>query len=105
MIEAQQKLLEFLSTYCFEKTAPLCGSSIWVDRVFLKKDMPAVTDFLHYRNVDVASVKELVQRWYIFDLDKDLPKKDLHRALSDVYESINEMKYYRDNFFIPANKQ
>ena len=98
--EAEEEILEFLKIYCFPNKSPLCGSSIWVDRLFLMKYMPRIHAFTHYRNVDVAAVKELVSRWYVVNLEKDLPKKDLHRALSDIYESVNELKFYRDRFFI-----
>lgn len=100
--EAEEQLLEFLSRYCFPNVSPLCGSSIWVDRVFLMKDLPKVSAFTHYRNVDVATIKELAARWYKFDIKKELPKKETHRALADVYDSINELKFYRQRFFVVA---
>jgi oligoribonuclease len=102
---AQEKVLDFLKMHVVEKKAPLCGSSVWVDRMYLMKYMPAVNDYLHYRNVDVAAIKELVGRWYTFDLEAVLPKKDLHRAEPDIYESINELKYYKETFFIPQVEQ
>lgn len=98
--EAQEQLLEFLSRYCFPNVSPLCGSSIWVDRVFLMKDLPKVSGFTHYRNVDVATMKELVTRWYGLDIKKELPKRETHRALADVYDSINELKFYRGRFCV-----
>jgi|SRR5579859_3802087 len=98
--QAEQMILEFITAYCFPKKAPLCGSTIWVDRLFIRKSMPKIESFLHYRNIDVSSVKELVKRWYTINLDKELPSKDLHRALPDIYESINELKFYKERFFV-----
>ena len=97
---AQQEIMTFLQEYCFPQKAPLCGSTIWMDRLFVRKYLPKIDAFLHYRNVDVSSVKELVKRWYTIDLEKELPSKDLHRALPDVYESINELRFYKEKFFV-----
>lgn len=104
--EAQETLLEFLGRYCFPSTSPLCGSSIWVDRVFLMNYLPKINDFCHYRNVDIAAIKELVARWYSFNLKAELPKREQHRALPDIYESIAELNFYRERFFVtpePSN--
>ena len=98
--DAQEQILEFLNKYCFPRTSPLCGSTIWTDRIFLMKHMPQINDFVHYRNLDVASVKELVYRWYGFALERT-NKQDMHRALPDVYDSIKVLKVYRDKFFLP----
>jgi oligoribonuclease len=100
LAQAEEQILEFLSKYCLPRYALLAGSSVWTDRIFLMKHMPRVIDFLHYRMVDVSAVKEMVYRWYGFVTDKSA-KKDLHRAQPDIYESINELKLYRDKFFIP----
>lgn len=100
LAEAEEEIVAFLKQYCFPKKSPLCGSTIWMDRLFLRKYMPLIDAYLHYRNVDVSSVKELVKRWYILDLEKELPSKGAHRALPDVYESINELKFYKERFFI-----
>lgn len=102
MEQAEIQILEFLHQYCFPFRAPLCGSSIWVDRMFLRNYMPKLHNFIHYRNVDVSTVKELIKRWYIVDFEKELPSKDVHRALQDTYESINELRFYRDRFFEPV---
>ena len=72
---------------------------MWQDRVFLDKYMPSITLYLHYRSVDVSSVKELVRRWYPESKKKEYQKNDRHRALSDVYESIAELRHFRMNFF------
>jgi oligoribonuclease len=95
---AERMTLEFLAGRCQEGQSPLCGNSIWQDRRFLIKHMPRLEAFFHYRNIDVSSVKELVQRWY-----PDLPayeKQKAHLALSDIKESINELGYYRKNVFV-----
>lgn len=103
LAQAEEQILEFLQRYCFPNKSPMCGSSVWVDRVFIMRAMPKLNNFFHYRNVDVAAVKELVARWYDFDAKKELPKKDAHRALPDIYESINELKFYRERFFVATD--
>ncbi|HUU40364.1 MAG TPA: oligoribonuclease, partial [Desulfatiglandales bacterium] len=95
---AAQKTLEFISTYCKKKKSPLCGNSVWQDRRFLKKHMPGLEEFFHYRNIDVSTIKELVRRWY-----PSLPsykKQKAHLALKDIKESINELIYYRRKVFL-----
>lgn len=96
---AEQETLEFLSIYCKKGESPLCGNSVWQDRQFLKRHMPTLEEFFHYRNIDVSSIKELVRRWY-----PSLPpyeKRTSHRALRDIKESINELRYYRKRVFQP----
>ena len=97
LAEAEKKTLDFISNIASEKTSPLCGNSVYQDRIFLKKEMPELENFLHYRNVDVSSFKESFLAW---GGDKSkLPKKQSsHRALSDIIESINELKWYKENF-------
>ena len=81
------------------KTRPLfCGNSVWNDRQFLAKEMPELLDFLHYRMIDVSTVKELSRRWYT-DIPR-FPKKGAHLALDDILESIEELKYFRERVFI-----
>ena len=95
--EAIRQTCEFLSENIESGTAPLCGNSVHNDRVFLAKEMPEVLDMLHYRIVDVSTIKELVNRWY-----PDLPryhKKEAHRALDDIIESIEELRHYREHVF------
>ena len=97
--KAEQETLDFLHNVCKKEDSPLCGNTIWQDRRFLIKHMPRLEAFFHYRNIDVSSLKELVKRWY-----PSLPpyeKKGSHLALSDINESINELKYYRQNVFLP----
>lgn len=95
---AQKRILEFLHPHVPSRIAPLCGNSIWQDRRFLAKYMPDLEKYLHYRNIDVSSVKELVKRWY-----PSLPafkKQKLHTALSDIRESILELQYYREHVLV-----
>lgn len=97
---AEQETIEFLSRYCQEGESPLCGNSVWQDRRFLAKYMPRLESFLHYRNIDVSSIKELVKRWY-----PTLPvftKKKAHLAMSDIEESIKELAYYREKVFVAS---
>src|SRR6201999_3409800 len=82
------------------KTAPLCGNSIATDRGFIARDMPTLDDYLHYRMIDVSSIKELSRRWYP-RIYFGQPEKGLsHRALADIHESIRELKYYRQTAFV-----
>lgn len=97
--QAEERTLEFVSRYCKEKVSPLCGNSIGHDRRFLERYMPKLFAYLHYRNVDVSTVKEMVARWYPKGV-KMPKKKAAHIALSDIHESIREMKFYRENYFI-----
>lgn len=94
---AEKMTLEFLKEYCKPKKAPLCGNSVHHDRRFLARDMPAIDDYLHYRHVDVSTIKALVVRWY--PKDKEPPKGKSHRALSDIRESIEELRFYRERYF------
>ena len=95
---AEKETLNFLMKYLEIGTSPLCGNSISQDRRFLNRYMPDLAKFFHYRNIDVSSIKELTKRWRP-DLDGKMIKSTSHRALSDVYESIEELKFYRDNLF------
>lgn len=97
--EAEQQTLKFVKKYCYAHTAPLCGNSIGQDKRFLAKYMPALHDFLHYKVVDVSSIKVLVSEWYGGKAEP--PKKqELHRALVDIEESIEELKFYRKTVFV-----
>jgi len=98
--DAEAKTLEFLKKYCVEGKSPLCGNSVHHDKRFIIKYMPKLAKFLHYRIVDVSTVKELTKRWYSDKKNKKLPKKNAsHRALDDVRESIEELKHLRKHFF------
>ena len=98
--QAELETIAFIKQHCAIHTAVLAGNSVWQDRVFLDKYMPSITNYLHYRIVDVTSVKELVKRWYPQDRNIEFKKSDRHRALSDVYESIAELKHFRKYFFL-----
>ena len=83
------------------RTAPLCGNSIATDRGFLARDMPRLDNHLHYRMIDVSSIKELCRRWYPRVYFGQPPKGLAHRALADIRESIRELEYYRRTLFVP----
>lgn len=93
----ENALLEKLQQWLPEKTTPLCGNSVHQDRRFLVRYMPRFEAYFHYRNLDVSTLKELARRWNPL-VHKGIKKKGSHQALDDIIESINEMKYYRDNF-------
>lgn len=97
---AEEKTLEFMAEYCQAQSTPLCGNTVYQDRAFLRNYMPTLEAFLHYRIVDVSSVKEVVRRWYPHSPFIHFKKAENHRALEDVYASIEELKHYRDHFFI-----
>ena len=99
--KAEEKVLQFVKKHCKEKSAPICGNTIWQDRRFLVKYMPKLESYLHYRTIDVSSVKELVVRWYPADYKMPREKKQTHRVLEDIRESIDELRYYRKKVFIP----
>ncbi|GAA2876282.1 oligoribonuclease [Streptosporangium fragile] len=102
LAEAETMVLEYISRHIPEpKRAPLCGNSIATDRSFIARDMPAVDAFLHYRMIDVSSVKELARRWYPRVYFASPEKRGGHRALADITESIRELRYYRAAIFVP----
>ena len=101
--EAEQQLLAYIKRWVPDRrTAPLCGNSIGTDRGFLARDMPELDDHLHYRMVDVSSVKELARRWFPRVYFAQPPKGLAHRALADIIESVRELAYYRRTLFVPA---
>lgn len=95
--DVENQYLEFLKEWLPARTSPMCGNSICQDRRFMARYMPKLEDWFHYRNLDVSTLKELCKRWNP-DLAKGVTKQGKHTALADIYESIGEMKYYRDNF-------
>ncbi|WP_285573882.1 oligoribonuclease [Actinoallomurus iriomotensis] len=102
LAEAETKVLDYVRQHVpGAKKAPLCGNSIATDRSFLARDMPALDAHLHYRMVDVSSIKELARRWYPRAYFASPPKKGGHRALADITESIKELRYYRAAVFVP----
>ena len=96
--EAERTTLAFLAEHTTAGVSPLCGNSIGQDRRFLVKYMPELESFMHYRNLDVSSEKELALRWRP-DIAASYQKKGAHRALDDIVESIEELKHYRAHFF------
>jgi len=99
--EAEERTFEFISRYCYEKKSPLCGNAVHHDRRFLIQYMPQIHEYLHYRHIDVSTLKTVVALWY--PKAKEIPKKKgAHRALDDILESIEELKFYRKNFFIAS---
>jgi oligoribonuclease len=102
LAEAQDQVLAYVRKYIAEpRRVPLAGNSIATDRVFIARDMPELDAFLHYRMVDVSSVKELARRWYPRTYFASPPKRGGHRALADITESIQELRYYRETVFVP----
>jgi oligoribonuclease len=102
LAEAQDLVLGYVRQHVPEdKRVPLCGNSIATDRAFLARDMPELDAFLHYRMVDVSSIKELARRWYPRAYFTSPEKHGGHRALADIRESIRELRYYREAVFVP----
>lgn len=100
--QAQDLVLEYMTAHVPESgAAPLCGNSIATDRGFLARDMPLLDAHLHYRMIDVSSIKELCRRWYPRVYFSQPPKGLAHRALADIRESIRELTYYRRTIFVP----
>ncbi len=100
--EAEQRVLAYIQQFVPEAgKAPLCGNSIATDRSFLARDMPTLDAFLHYRMIDVSSVKELARRWYPRAYYNAPTKQGGHRALADIRESVEELRYYRATVFVP----
>ncbi len=95
--EAQRQTIEFLQNWVQENKSPMCGNSICQDRRFLYRYMPGLEKYFHYRNLDVSTLKELAVRWAPEILD-GFSKKSSHKALDDIIESIDELKYYREHF-------
>lgn len=95
--QAEQQILDFLSSYAPKRSTPMCGNSIGQDRRFLVKYMPKLEAFFHYRNIDVSGLKELARRWRP-DIYNSFKKQQKHTALADVHESIDELVHYREHF-------
>ena len=103
LVEAELKVITYLLECGVEPgKSPLAGNSVSVDRSFIARDMPILNDFLHYRTVDVSSIKELARRWYPKAYYKAPAKTGNHRALGDIQDSIAELAYYRSAVFAPA---
>src|SRR5690554_2302305 len=95
--EAEENMLEFLSRHVSAGKSPMCGNTIGQDRRFMVKYMPRLEAFFHYRNLDVSTLKELAVRWKP-EVYRSFVKQAKHEALADIYESINELKHYREHF-------
>jgi oligoribonuclease len=103
LADAEQQVLDYVKRFVPDRRkAPLCGNSIATDRTFIAKYMPALDDHLHYRMVDVSSIKELARRWYPRAYFNAPAKNGGHRALADIVDSITELRYYRDAVFVPT---
>lgn len=100
-IEAEAQMLEFVRQHVPERTSPMCGNSICQDRRFLARYMPKLEAFFHYRNLDVSTLKELAKRWRP-RLAEEFRKSNKHEALADIYESIDELRFYRERFIRDA---
>ena len=97
--QAETETITFLEQYVSAGKSPMCGNSICQDRRFLARQMPALEQFFHYRNLDVSTLKELVKRWYS-QSDIAFEKESEHLALADIRDSIDELKYYREKLFV-----
>src|SRR5215469_1904527 len=103
LAEAQDQVMAYIRRYVAEpRRVPLAGNSIATDRAFIARDMPDLDAFLHYRMVDVSSIKELARRWYPRTYFASPPKRGWYRALADITESIQELRYYRETVFVPV---
>lgn len=99
--EAEKNILDFLNQYTRKSISPLCGNSVWQDKNFIRKYMPNLYDFLHYKIIDVSSIKEIINRSYPESSKSNFIKPDNHRALEDITYSIEELKHYKTYFFLP----
>ncbi|MGQ7243548.1 oligoribonuclease [Salinicola sp. V024] len=95
--EAERRTLEFLATYVEPGSSPVCGNSVHQDRRFMEREMPALNNFFHYRNLDVSTLKELAKRWNPAAASS-FTKQNTHQALDDIRESLAELKHYRETF-------
>jgi len=101
--EAEERVLSYIKEHCPDGSRPpLAGNTVATDRAFLARDMPALETFLHYRIVDVSSIKELSRRWFPRAYFQAPAKRGNHRALADIQESIEELRYYREAVFVPS---
>ncbi len=101
MADAEEQVLAYVKEHVPNPgKAPLAGNTVGMDRIFLSRDMPALTEYLHYRVVDVSSLKELVRRWYPRVFFNAPPKTGNHRALGDIRDSITELRYYRETVLV-----
>jgi oligoribonuclease len=99
--QAELESLQFLQKWCKPASSPLCGNSVWMDRLFLNRQMPTLDRFLHHRCIDVSTLKELARRWRPDVLASAPAKPDSHRALDDIRASLAELRHYRSRFLLP----
>jgi oligoribonuclease len=97
--QAEQTLLAFIKKHCKPQESPLCGNSVWVDRMFLQEFMPILEKYLYYRTIDVSTIKLLAQSWFNINTSVMLNKQNKHQALDDIKESIAELNWYRKTIF------
>lgn len=97
--DAEDQILTFVKAHVPENRCPLAGNSVYMDRLFIMKYMPRLNSYLHYRIIDVSTIKELAKRWHSSEYSRLPPKAFKHRAIDDIKESIEELKYYRENIF------
>jgi len=102
MADAQTMVLDYIKEHVPEGKAPLAGNTVGMDKIFLERDMPELSAWLHYRVVDVSSIKELARRWYPRAYFQSPEKTGGHRALGDIQDSIRELRYYREAIFVEA---
>lgn len=98
---AEDEIIKLVKKYVNKGISPLCGNTIHQDRKFITRYMPKFDEYLHYRNIDVSTIKELAKRWYP-DVASKFEKHNKHQALADIIESIEELKYYRKNLMIDS---
>lgn len=98
--EAEKEIIKLIKTYVPKGISPLCGNTIHQDRKFIVRYMPKLEEYLHYRNIDVSSIKELAKRWYP-EIASQFKKHNKHEALADIHESIEELKYYQQHIMLP----
>lgn len=101
LADAEKDLLKLIKKYVHKASSPLCGNTIHQDRKFIVRYMPELEEYLHYRNIDVSTIKELARRWYP-KIAEGFKKHNKHEALADIHESIEELKYYRQHIMLPA---
>ena len=102
LVDAEEQVLAYIQEHCADGSRPpLAGNTVATDRAYLARDMPALESFLHYRIVDVSSIKELSRRWFPRAYFSAPTKRGNHRALADIQESIEELRYYREAVFVP----
>ena len=97
--DAEKQVLDFVKSHTPEKKCPLGGNSVYMDRLFIRKYMPILDNYLHYRVIDVSTIKELAKRWYQKEFSNMPQKKFRHRSVDDILESIEELKYFKQHIF------